>query len=356
VRRLILLVVLLGGCATGRGGAPPPAAAFTPADRDAIAKVLSDQRDAWNAGDIEGFMAGYVPTDELLFTSGAKLRRGYAATRTRYRERYVDGGAMGRLAFSELEIHGLGQGAAWVLGRWALTDTPEAGSGVFTLVFVRHGGRWAILHDHTSAEPAVCSGPMLPSNSSARTLIPPALALVAMLGVACDNSDRNERIADVQKKPAEEDPEEKAKAEARKAKRAADEKAKADAAEAVRVEIAKIAVLPEKLPKKLDEACQGVADAHDAFMQRVATGDALAAWNASKENEMPMTFVQCAGADSIPAAACQKMALDAASPALADHFKDILSACISKFAPARPAAVAGGGGGGIPAVPKKGPR
>lgn len=357
--RTIVFALLLAGCASTKAGTSPPTTAFTADDRHAIAKVLFDQRDAWNAGDIEGFMAGYVPTDELLFTSGAKLRRGFAATRTRYRERYVDGGAMGRLAFSELEIHGLGPDAAWVLGRWALTDTPEAGSGVFTLVFVRRQGRWAILHDHTSAEAAVCSGAMPPSNLPARTLpsaLAPALALVAMLGVACDNSDRNERIADVQKKPPEEDPEEKAKAEARKAKRLADEKAKADAEEAVRVEIAKIAVLPEKLPKKLDEACQGVADAHDGFMQRVATGDALAAWNASKENEMPMTFVQCAGADSIPAAACQKAALDAASPALADHFKEILATCIAKFAPARPAAVAGGAGGGIPAVPKKGPR
>lgn len=98
-------------------------------------------------------MVGYVPTDELVFTSGAAVRRGFAATRTRYRERYVDAAAMGQLRFSALEITGLGSDAAWVLGRWELTGTPEAGSGVFTLVFVRRAGRWLITHDHTSASP-----------------------------------------------------------------------------------------------------------------------------------------------------------------------------------------------------------
>jgi ketosteroid isomerase-like protein len=128
-------------------------ATFGADDRAAIGKVLADQRDAWNRGDLDAFMAGYVHSDELVFTSGAKVRRGFAATRTRYRERYGKGGAMGELAFSELEIHPLGKGAAWVLGRWELTETPEAGRGIFTLVFVRHEGRWLIVHDHTSAAP-----------------------------------------------------------------------------------------------------------------------------------------------------------------------------------------------------------
>ena len=139
---------MLLACAAGR---PASAAPFDADDREAITAVLDAQREAWNDGDIEGFMAGYVPSDELVFTSGAVVRRGFAATRTRYRERYVDAAAMGRLRFSELEITGLGVDSAWVLGRWELTGTPEAGSGVFTLVFVRRAGRWLITHDHTSA-------------------------------------------------------------------------------------------------------------------------------------------------------------------------------------------------------------
>lgn len=183
--------------------------------------------------------------------------------------------------------------------------------------------------------------------------LPRVLRLSLALTVlgACDNSARNERIADVDKKPVE-DAEETKRIEARKLEREAKEKAKADEDEAARVEIAKIAVLPDKKPKKLDEACQGAVDAHDRFMQRLHTGEALAAWNASKENELPMSFVQCAAADSIEAAVCQSNALDAASPALKDRYKEIVDACISRFAPARPAALAGGGGGAIPKRPQ----
>src|SRR4029079_2760871 len=106
---------------------------------------------------------------------------------------------------------------------------------------------------------------------------PRTLVILSMFVGACDHSDRNERIADVQKKPPEEDPAELAKAEARKAERQAKEKAKADAEEAVRQEIAKITVAPDKLPKKLDEACQAVSEAHDGFMQRTKQGEVLAA-------------------------------------------------------------------------------
>jgi hypothetical protein len=72
--------------------------------------------------------------------------------RERYKARYPTPERMGKLAFTDLEIRLLGEHAALVLGRWRLTDTPEAGSGVFTLVLQRIGGQWLIVHDHTSPE------------------------------------------------------------------------------------------------------------------------------------------------------------------------------------------------------------
>ena len=126
------------------------------ADRDAIRSVLDRQREAWNAGDVDGFMDGYLRSDTIVFTSGGKIRRGFEATLAAYRDRYVDANAMGHLEFDDVEIDDLGGDAAVVLGHWELTDTPEAGAGVFTLVFVRSDATWKIVHDHSSvhAEPA----------------------------------------------------------------------------------------------------------------------------------------------------------------------------------------------------------
>jgi uncharacterized protein (TIGR02246 family) len=115
-----------------------------------IRAVLDRQREAWNRGDIQAFMQGYHQSPDLVFTSGGKIRRGFDETLARYREKYVTGGAMGHLEFSEVELQPVGADGAVALGRWKLTETPEAGEGVFTLVLTKVDGRWGIVHDHTS--------------------------------------------------------------------------------------------------------------------------------------------------------------------------------------------------------------
>jgi beta-aspartyl-peptidase (threonine type) len=132
---------------------PPTHAAFV---ADVVA-VLERQRDAWNRGDLEGYMDGYLRSPDLVFTSGGGVRRGWDETLARYRARYgAAPGAMGRLGFEILDVRPLGAApaaaptAAVVLGRWELTGTPEAGGGVFTVVMERTPSGWRIVHDHTS--------------------------------------------------------------------------------------------------------------------------------------------------------------------------------------------------------------
>lgn len=127
---------------------------FREADRQAIVDTLTQQAQAWSRGDLDAFMQTYEPSERLLFTAGGEVRRGFTATAENYARRYRDGeGArMGTLAFEILDVRGLGRDAAVVLGEFALTDTPQAGTGVFTLVLVRNDGRWQIVHDHTSGK------------------------------------------------------------------------------------------------------------------------------------------------------------------------------------------------------------
>lgn len=168
-------------------------------------------------------------------------------------------------------------------------------------------------------------------------------------GVACDNSARNEQIAAVEKKTDE--PDDKAVAE-RKAKREAAEKAKADAADALRAEIAKVAVVPAKLPKGLAEGCDGVADAQDRFVARLQSADAQAKWTAARDKQRPMAIIECTSVDSLEVAGCQIAGLDAAPPALAEHMDGIIDYCVEKFAKPRPAGTLPAGGGEIPKRPK----
>lgn len=139
------------GCATGREGAVG-AEATDP--RPAIERVLDEQVAAWNRGDLEAFMEGYWRSPDLVFTSGGNVQRGWQTTLDRYRATYGNSPeTMGRLAFSDLEVHPLGDGAAWALGRWALDNAGRKIGGVFSLVFREVDGRWVIIHDHTSVDP-----------------------------------------------------------------------------------------------------------------------------------------------------------------------------------------------------------
>jgi beta-aspartyl-peptidase (threonine type) len=118
----------------------------------AVRAVLSRQVEAWNRGDLEGFMAGYWNSPDLVFQSGATITRGWQATRERYRRRYqAEGKEMGRLRFQDLDVQLVGSDAAFIRGKWHLTmkDGSEPG-GLFTLLARRIGGEWKIVHDHTS--------------------------------------------------------------------------------------------------------------------------------------------------------------------------------------------------------------
>jgi len=114
-----------------------------------IQKVLADQVAAWNAKNIEGFMAYYWESEGLTFQSGPNKLRGWQTMLDRYKKNYA-GDKWGVLSFSDLEINLLAPDAAYVLGRWKLDGTAQPLRGVFTLIFRKFPEGWRIVHDHTS--------------------------------------------------------------------------------------------------------------------------------------------------------------------------------------------------------------
>ena len=128
----------------------------------AIRAVLDRQEADWNKGDLEAFLTGYWKSPKVVFQSGGDRHDGWDAMAQRYRKRYkAEGKAMGKLAFSRLEIELLGPEAAMARGAWrlALPDGTHPG-GLFTLIFRKFPDGWKITHDHTSAEDP-CLRPVL---------------------------------------------------------------------------------------------------------------------------------------------------------------------------------------------------
>jgi uncharacterized protein (TIGR02246 family) len=119
----------------------------------AVRTVLDAQRDAWNRGDIEGYMDGYARSADITFVSGDTITRGWQTVHDRYKKNYDSREKMGTLTFSDLETRVLSNDAAVTIGRWHLQRTGDEPHGRFTLVFRRTRQGWRIVHDHTSSAP-----------------------------------------------------------------------------------------------------------------------------------------------------------------------------------------------------------
>ena len=146
---LAALVLAGTGCRTP---APPPAVDEAAAET-AIRAVLDAQVDAWNRGDLDAFMHGYVRSDSLRFASGGTVQTGWQTTLDRYRRAYPDREAMGRLSFELYDVRILAPRWALVFGRFTLARAEDRPTGLFTLLFERRAEGWRILADHTSAAP-----------------------------------------------------------------------------------------------------------------------------------------------------------------------------------------------------------
>jgi uncharacterized protein (TIGR02246 family) len=159
----IFVSMLLAATLTTPAFAQPPATAApkaaparatapkaVPTTEAAIRAVLERQAFDWNRGDTEGFLTGYAP--ETVFVSD-KITRGLEEVRVRYQSVYPTRASMGKLTFSDIEVHSIDASNAYVIGRFRLQRDADSGGdtqGVYTLLFKRTPKGWKIVLDHTS--------------------------------------------------------------------------------------------------------------------------------------------------------------------------------------------------------------
>ena len=116
-----------------------------------ILELFEQQVDAWNEGDLEKFMGTYWKSSDLTFSAGGKTTRGWKQTLARYKKSYSTKELMGHLRFSEFEVTVLGPQSVLALGRWHLKRKEDELEGNFSVVLKKLGGRWLIIHDHSSS-------------------------------------------------------------------------------------------------------------------------------------------------------------------------------------------------------------
>jgi ketosteroid isomerase-like protein len=120
------------------------------ADSIAINKLLQQQQNAWNNGNIEEFMKGYWQSDSLMFIGKSGVNNGFNKTLENYKKSYPDTSAMGKLQFTLISQKRLSMQYYFVVGKWALTRSIGDLSGHFTLLFKKIKKQWVIVADHSS--------------------------------------------------------------------------------------------------------------------------------------------------------------------------------------------------------------
>ena|ERR1043165_2844775 len=115
-----------------------------------ITNIMTEQQEAWNNGDLEGFMSAYWKSDSLKFIGSKGITYGWQNTLDNYKKSYPDKATMGELKFEILSIEELSPAAAIVVGKWALKRKKGDVGGYYTLLWKKIGGKWVIVSDHTS--------------------------------------------------------------------------------------------------------------------------------------------------------------------------------------------------------------
>lgn len=115
-----------------------------------IRTLLQKQTEAWNRGDLEGFMEGYWKNDSLMFIGKSGITYGWQQTLDNYKKGYPDKTAMGHLTFTLIEMKSLSKKYFSVVGKWHLKRTIGDIGGHYTLLMKKIKGKWVVVSDHSS--------------------------------------------------------------------------------------------------------------------------------------------------------------------------------------------------------------
>ena len=119
-----------------------------------VTTMLASSAEAWNAGNLSGFIDDYANDPATSFMDGRRPQYGYDWVRSNYAPRFEPEAARDSLRFEDFAARRLGDNHILATARYVLhRDDTATSSGPFTLILERRDGKWKIIHDHTNADP-----------------------------------------------------------------------------------------------------------------------------------------------------------------------------------------------------------
>jgi len=121
------------------------------AAEQAIQRELDAMLDAWNHDNLDAHIAAYA--DSATWTTATGLLYGKTAIRQALVKGFQrEGKLLGDLSFGKSEFRRLSDDVMMTNGSFHVTSLPSGKdiNGQSTLIWKRTGGRWQIVHDHSS--------------------------------------------------------------------------------------------------------------------------------------------------------------------------------------------------------------
>lgn len=149
---LITALAICGACAVpSRSNAQSPNSGplFT-ASREQLdcVKIVLAQQDAWNKGDLDGYLSHYKNSPDTQAVL-ATLVRGFENIRNAYHINFPNKDAMGSIEDSEVDVKELGPNYAIATGKYHLNRSKKSGGavdGTFMEVFEKTPNGWQIVY------------------------------------------------------------------------------------------------------------------------------------------------------------------------------------------------------------------
>ena len=120
-----------------------------------VVRMLEESAEAWNRGELAGFMDDYLESTNTTYIGSTGLLSGYESIRDRYAPLFEPGATRDSLRFEDVRVRRLAAIEAIATARWILYQGETVtSSGPFTLVLRHTSSGWKIIHDHSSYDPA----------------------------------------------------------------------------------------------------------------------------------------------------------------------------------------------------------
>lgn len=150
----LLVIAVMASCTIERADVRTPSGEPPEADTIRVRKTIEALALGWESGDLKALDS--IFHDSLVVFDGVRMERGWRVYREGHMAREFESSEKRRLVVSDVRPH-LAGGTAWVTFTFQRSavrnEEPVEMVGTGTAVLQKLGGRWRVVHLHTSSRP-----------------------------------------------------------------------------------------------------------------------------------------------------------------------------------------------------------